>query len=127
MIKGKLTPIRDHVIVEEMNFGEQKTKAGLIILSNDGIDRGIRPRWGRVYAKGHENIDDYDVGDWVLVEHGRWTRGVEIETDGQKMKLRMAEVDSILMWSSEQPSDVQFGIETDLSAPTHTAKDFANG
>ena len=37
MIKGKLTPIRDHVIVEEMNFGEQKTKAGLIILSDDGL------------------------------------------------------------------------------------------
>ena len=55
MIKGRLTPIRDHVIVEEMNFGEQKTKAGLIILSDDGIDRGIRPRWGRVYAKGREN------------------------------------------------------------------------
>ena len=31
MIKGKLTPIKKNVIVEEMNFGEQKTKAGLII------------------------------------------------------------------------------------------------
>ena len=43
------------------------------------------------------------------------------------MKLRMAEVDSILLWSSEEPNDAQFGIETDLSTPTHTAKDFANG
>ena len=60
-----------------------------------------------------------------MVEHGRWTRGVEIETDGQQMKIRMAEVDSILMWSSEQPSDVQFGIETDPAHPAHTAKDFA--
>lgn len=127
MIKGKLTPIRKNVIVEEMNFGEQKTKAGLIILLDDGIDRGIKPRWGKVYAKGPENVDEYDVGDYVLVEHGRWTRGVDIEgDDGIQRKLRMVEVESILLWNTELPEDVSFGIETDLSAPTHKAEDFVN-
>jgi len=125
MIKGKLTPIKKNVIVEEMNFGEQKTKAGLIILSDDGIDRGIRPRWAKVYAKGKDNTDPYGVGDYVLVEHGRWTRGVEIEDEGVQKTLRMAELESILMWSDKLPDDVNFGIETDLSQPTHTAKDFA--
>ncbi len=127
MIKGKLTPIKENVIVEEMNFGEQKTKAGLIIMSDDGIDRGIRPRWAKVYAKGKDNTDPYNVGDYVLVEHGRWTRGVDIEDEGVKRTLRMAEKESILMYSDKLPDDVNFGIETDLSQPAHKAEDFVNG
>ena len=127
MIKGKLTPIKSNVIVEEMNFGEMKTKAGLIIMSDDGKDRGIKPRWGRIYAIGPQNQDEYSVGDYVLVEHGRWTRGVELEDyEGNKKTLRMVEVESILLWSDELPEDINFGIETDLSQPTHVAKDFVN-
>ena len=63
--------------------------------------------------------DDYNVGDYVLVEHGRWTRGVDPEDyEGNKKTVRMVEVESILLWNDELPEDVNFGIETDLSAPT---------
>jgi len=44
--KGKLLPIRDHVIVEEMEFGEQISKGGIIIQSDDGKTMGVKPRWG---------------------------------------------------------------------------------
>lgn len=104
-IKGKLVPIRDHVIVEDMDFGEQKTKAGIILMSDDGKDHGIKPRWARVYAVGHEQ-KHVNVGDWVLVEHGRWTRGFKFEgEDGDSFTLRRIDNDCILMISDERPKD----------------------
>lgn len=126
MIKGKLRPIRDCVIVEEMNFGEQKTKAGLIILSDDGIDRGIKPRWAKIYAIGPENVDEYKIGDYVLIEHGRWTRGVEIDDGDAVRTLRRAEPESILIYSDTLPEEVSFGKVYDDNAPTHIPEDFVN-
>lgn len=110
-IKGKLTPIKDHVIVTDMFFGEQKTKSGLIIKDDDGTTRGIYPRWGRVHAKGPENNEDYQVGDWVLVEHGRWTRAFDVDDGTGSKELRMIETTSIVGWSKEKPNDVIFGKE----------------
>ena len=106
-IKGELRPIHNRVIVSDMHFGEQTTKAGLIITADDGNTRGIYPRWGKVYAKGPENTDNYDVGDWVLVEHGRWTRGVEVND----VMLRMVEAESILAYSDKKPEGVTIGAE----------------
>lgn len=109
--KGTLTPVSNRVIVSDMYFGEQKTKGGLIITEDDGKTRGIYPRWGRVYAKGPLNKDDYVVGDWVLVEHGRWTRSVKIDGGDGEQELRMVEAESILMYSDTKPVGIQFGAE----------------
>jgi co-chaperonin GroES (HSP10) len=104
-IIGKLTPIRDYVIVEEMDFGEQKTASGIIIMSDDGKGIGIKPRWGKVYAVGPEQ-EDIRAGEWILLEHGRWTRGFELEDDEGNIKtLRKADNDAILMISDEKPAD----------------------
>ena len=110
-INGKLTAIGNRVIVSDMYFGEQKTKGGLIINDDDGKTRGIYPRWGKVHSKGPKNNDPYDVGDWVLVEHGRWTRSVKIDEGNGEVELRMIESESILGWSDTKPSGVQFGAE----------------
>lgn len=113
VIKGTLTPIKDTVIVSDMYFGEQKTKGGLIIKDDDGTTRGIYPRWGRVHRKGPENKEEYTVGDWVLVEHGRWTRAFEVDEGNGSIDLRMVETSSIIGWSKEKPNDVVFGKEYD--------------
>jgi co-chaperonin GroES (HSP10) len=110
-VKGKLYPIRNRVIVSDMYFGEQKTKSGLILRNDDGTTRGIYPRWGKVHAKGPENTEDYNVGDWVLVEHGRWTRSVNVDEGSGEVELRMIEAESILMWSTDKPDDVIIGKE----------------
>jgi len=110
-IKGKLSPIRNRVIVSDMHFGEQVTRSGLILTGDDGTSRGIYPRWGRVHAKGPENTDDYNVGDWILVEHGRWTRGVDVDEGNGEATLRMVEAESIIGWSKEKPADVFIGEE----------------
>lgn len=116
-IIGKLKPIRDRVIVSDMHFGEQRSSGGIVILGDDGKDRGIYPRWGKVYAKGPENVDEYQVGDWILVEHGRWTRGVEIDDGESELKtIRAVDVKCILLWSKEKPNDAM--IASTLNVPS---------
>ncbi len=68
--------LRDDVIVEEMAFKERKLQSGIILLDDDGKGHGIRPRWGKVYAIGPEQTE-VTTGQWIMVAHGRWTRGVK--------------------------------------------------
>lgn len=103
--------VQDRVLVTDMYFGEQKTSAGIIIGNDDGTTRGVYPRWGKVYTKGPDNTDDYDVGDWILVEHGRWTRSIKLEISGEEMEIRMVEAESVLAVSKEKPQEVQIGNE----------------
>lgn len=109
--KGNLKAIGERVLVTDMYFGEQKTTGGLIINDDNGTTRGIYPRWGKVYSKGEQNKDEYDVGDWILIEHGRWTRGVAMETDKGDIEVRMVDSECILAYSKEKPNDVQIGDE----------------
>ena len=113
-IKGKLIPIKDNVIIEDMNFGERTTSGGIIIQSDDGTDEGIKARWGRVYAKGPANKDEYKVGDWILIDHGRWSRGIDFEDSdtGEIRKLRRADPKDILAVSDECPEEVFGSIST---------------
>jgi co-chaperonin GroES (HSP10) len=111
VFKGNIRPLHDRVIVREMNFGEMKTKAGLIIMSDDGKNHGIKPRWGKIYAIGHENKEEYKVGDWLLIEHGRWTRGynVELPDEDEVVILRTVDTDGILAWQHEEPDSGWIG------------------
>ena len=110
-VKGTLRAVGNRVLVTDMYFGEQTTKSGLIINSDDGKTRGIYPRWAKVYDKGPDNKEDYQIGDWILVEHGRWTRGMKVENNGQEVEIRMVESESILAMSNEKPSGLQIGAE----------------
>lgn len=110
-IKGKPRAVGNRVLVSDMYFGEQKTAGGIIVTNDDGKTRGIYPRWGKVYSKGPQNNDDYEVGQWILVEHGRWTRGILVDDGEQEVELRMVEAESVLAYSEERPNDAQFGTE----------------
>jgi co-chaperonin GroES (HSP10) len=106
VVKGKLRPIRDHVLISDMEFDELKTESGIVIPSQDGKDTGIRPRWGKVYAIGPEQ-QDVKVGQWIYVEHGRWTRGIKIQDDsGDELIIRRVDNNNILLQSDEKPKDI---------------------
>jgi co-chaperonin GroES (HSP10) len=106
-ITGNLIPLRNNVFVSDMEFGEERTAGGLILQSSDGKSAGIHPRWGRVWAIGPEQ-SEVQVGEWIMVEHGRWTRGFEYENDdGSITVLRMVENKAILMSADEKPNDSQ--------------------
>lgn len=105
-IDGKLIAIHDHVIIKDMTFDEEVTKNGIIIPSQNGKVEGIKARWGQVYATGPEQ-KDVNVGEWIYVEHGRWTRGVDmVDENGEKYTVRRVDNDAILAVSDESPSDV---------------------
>jgi len=110
-LKGTPRAIGNRVLITDMNFGDQTTESGLIIKSDDGKAHGVYPRWGKVFNKGPKNKDPYNVGDWILVEHGRWTRGFEFESENDTVTYRMVEAESILAYSDEKPDGVQIGRE----------------
>jgi len=98
-----IIPLKNHVIVTDMNFSGRQLSSGIVLLGDDGKTDGIRPRWARVYAIGPEQ-EDVAVGQWVLIEHGRWTRGIEVEIDGETLMLRRADPDCIIFVSDEEPN-----------------------
>ena len=100
--------IKNYVIVTDMNFKEKISHGGIIIPHSDGKLEGVHARWGRVYAVGPSQ-QDVRAGQYVLVKHGRWTRGIEIEdTDGEKTIRRIDDAD-ILMVSDEPVQDESIG------------------
>ena len=112
IIEGnKLKPLADNILVVDMNFDEQKTSSGIIIRSDDGKAHGVKPRWSRVWAVGPDQ-QDVKVGDWIYVEHGRWTRGVTVkDDDGKEITIRRVDPDAVLLQSDEKPNDVYLGVE----------------
>jgi co-chaperonin GroES (HSP10) len=117
--RAQLKPLNDVVIVGEMTFTERFTTSGIVLLNDNGKSSGIRPRWGRVYAVGPDQ-KDIRVGSWVCVEHGRWTRGIEIEDENGKQTLRRVDPKDIMLESDDQPDDLTFSDAVNVeAAPSH--------
>jgi co-chaperonin GroES (HSP10) len=105
VVKGKILPIRDNILVTDMEFGEEKTSSGIIIQNLDGKSEGIKARWGRFWAIG-PNQKDVKVGEWICVAHGRWTRGIKVEDSGKEIIIRRIDNNDILIVTDEKPDDV---------------------
>ena len=105
--RNQLKPLRDAVIVSDMNFEERLSSGGIVLVKDNGKSSGIRPRWGQVYAVGPDQ-KDIRVGTWICVEHGRWTRGIDIEDENGKQTLRRVDPKDIMMESDELPDDMTF-------------------
>ena len=102
--KHQLKALHDHVIVSDMIFDSRITQSGIILMNDNGTTLGIRPRWGRVYAIGPKQ-EDVKIGQWILVAHGRWTRGLDIEDETGEKTIRRIDVNDVLMVSDEEPVD----------------------
>jgi len=97
--------IGEHIIVTDMKFEERITRGGIIIPQDDMKSQGIRPRWARVYALGPDYNGEIKEGNWILVSHGRWTRGIDIEDETGERTIRRVDPNDILLLSEEQMSD----------------------
>jgi co-chaperonin GroES (HSP10) len=111
-----LRSIKDHVLVSDMNFKERITTGGIVLLNDDGRNAGIRPRWAQVYAVGPTQ-NDVVVGQWILIAHGRWTRGVTVEDEQGDRVLRRIDPADILLVSDTEPTGDDTQAEGDLFDP----------
>ena len=106
-IMAKITPLHRNIILVNMEKGSRKTVGGVILADDNGKDEGIRPRWAQVYSVGPEN-NDVQAGQWVLMQHGRWTtecHWVDPETK-DTFKYWLGDPDGILGVQSEVPPGV---------------------
>jgi hypothetical protein len=104
--RDQITALHDNILVHEMAFDGRKLSSGIILLNDDGKGYGIRPRWGKVYAVGPEQ-QDVTIGQWIMVAHGRWTRGLKIEDESGELTIRKIDPNDILLVSDsiDEPQD----------------------
>jgi co-chaperonin GroES (HSP10) len=103
-LKGKVQPLHDRIFVSEMHFDMEVSLGGIHLLSDNGKSTGIHPRWAKVWAIGPEQ-KEVKVDEWVLVEHGRWTRTIEYENeDGSITELRVVDNNAVMMSTDEKPA-----------------------
>lgn len=101
----KIRAIQDDIIVSNMEFGEIKTSSGIVLRSDDGQLHGIKPRWGKVYKVGPLQ-NEIKEGQWILVEHGRWSRKIKIHDGESEREIQKIDKDAILAVSDDAPSEI---------------------
>ena len=99
----KVKAMRNKILAEMIdNPGEETTTpGGIILMSQDGTESAIRPRWFKVYSVG-EDIDWIAKGKYVLVDHGRWSNGMQVD---EELKLYLLDNKDCLMESDEDPME----------------------
>jgi co-chaperonin GroES (HSP10) len=108
-VKG-IKALSKDVLVIDMDMGEQKTAGGLVIQSDDGKAHGVKPRWAKVYRVGSE-VNFVKEDQWVLIEHGRWTRKIKIDDGEGEKEFQKVETKSIIAVADQKPNDFYIGKE----------------
>ena len=126
--KIKVRALSKDILVVDMDMGDMITSSGIVIQSDNGKAHGVKPRWAKVYKVGSEVDIDVKVGQWVLIEHGRWTRKINID-DGEGVKdFQKVEIKSIMAVADERPNDFYIGQEfSNGSSMTISPDDFMPG
>ena len=124
VVTGKIVPIRDNILVTDMNFDARVSAGGIVLPSDDGKSEGVRHRWARVWAIGPKQ-NDVKVGEWILLEHGRWSRGITVvDEDRNEIVIRRADTNAILMVTEDNPGDNTFGVHSKVEHQTFDPSTF---
>jgi co-chaperonin GroES (HSP10) len=124
----QVRPLPADILVYDMDMGEQTTASGIVIQSDDGKAHGVKPRWAKVYKVGERCVVDVNPGQWILIEHGRWTRKIKID-DGDSIKeVQKVEVSAIMAVTDERPTGIHIGQEfSNGSSMNISPEDFMPG
>lgn len=98
----KIRALHDNILVSGMDFGEIKTQSGIVIRSDDGKSHGIKPRWAKIYKVGPEQTE-FKIGQWILIEHGRWSRKIKIDDGNGEKEIQKVDIKCILAVSDDEP------------------------
>jgi hypothetical protein len=122
----KVRAIKDHVIVKNMDFGQMVSTGGIVIQSDNAKLHGVKPRWAEIYKVGPEQ-QDYTVGQWILIEHGRWTRKFLIDDGEDEKEIQRVYISAILDTADNRPNDFFIGNEVNNGdSVTFRPEDFVN-
>lgn len=99
------------VIVTDLDQGERRY-GSIIVQDDNGKRHGIRSRWCKVYKVG-EKVTEIKPGDWVLVEHGRWSQAFQLtDEDGNKNDYWVIDYPKyVTAVADEKPEHWNFGNE----------------
>jgi co-chaperonin GroES (HSP10) len=109
--KINVRPLSKDLLVINMDMGEQTTAAGIVIASDNGKAHGVKPRWAEVYKVGEKCELNVKPGQWVLIEHGRWTRKIKIDDGNGEKEFQKVETKSIIAVTDQRPNDFYIGQE----------------
>jgi hypothetical protein len=103
---NSFTPLKGNIFVTDLEAGMQKTKGGIILRDDNMKDHGIKPRWCRVWRTGPD-IDYLEPGEWLYVEHGRWTLRLPLDLPEGKIDVWKIDPAAILLVSDQpdRPTD----------------------
>ena len=104
---NSLSIASDKIFVVDLEHGPRKTKGGIITPDDNMTIRGIRPRWCQVWRVG-STITAVEPGDWILVEHGRWSQGIPLELDEGELKVWHVDPEAIMLKSKEDLRETSF-------------------
>lgn len=105
----RLKPLKDKVLVTTMERGMVRLGSGIILPNDDGRDGGIRARWAKIYAVGSD-VPDLQEGDWALIDHGMWSRGLTLsDDDGEKVTVYQVDWRRGILGTQKEDPEVQFG------------------
>lgn len=111
-------PLKGKVFVTDLEAGVRLTTSGIIIPDDDMRNSGIRNRWARVWAIGPE-VYDVIVGDWILLEHGRWTNGIDLEIpSGEVIRVWMADYPEHALMAADHDPRPDKMITYEVAKPT---------
>lgn len=96
--------IKDTILVSDMVFDERKSAGGIVLVNDDMKSSGIRPRWGKIFALGPD-VTDLEIGQYICISHGRWTRGIKININGEEVTIRKVDPKDILLVSDDPVND----------------------
>lgn len=104
----KIKALKNKVLVTDLERGT-RVVGGIIIPDDNGKSQGIRPRWGKVYSVG-EGVTEVKLNQWILVEHGRWTRMLKVkDDDGNETQVWGIDwPNGALLMSDEDPETIIF-------------------
>jgi co-chaperonin GroES (HSP10) len=100
-------PINDNVFVTELDSGPHRTAGGILLPDDNMTERGMRSRWGRVWRIGPD-VTEIKPGEWVLIEHGRWTTAIEMELPTGTVRVwRIDWPNAVMIASDRDPREHQ--------------------
>lgn len=113
----RLRALSDNILCIEGDFGDQKTESGIIVKSTIGKAEGVVPRWFKVFEVGPK-INWLKPGQYVYVQHGRWTEGFKTTDDrlDPDQKLWKVEPKACMLVSDDKPDMTINLTDTTVSA-----------